>query len=57
MEFKPFECQHLARNYFAAPTSSAYSERLFSEALNFYKQKRNRLLAKTGEKLYFSTTT
>ena len=39
-----------ARKYFSAPSSSMYFAELFPEAGNFYKQKRNRLLLKTGEK-------
>jgi hypothetical protein len=43
----------LARKYLATPSSSVYSERLFSEYGNIYKEKRSRLLPKTGEKILF----
>ena len=53
----PTSCQYCKKKYFAALSSSVYSERFFSEAGNFYEQKRNQLLPETSEKLLFSTTT
>ena len=52
----PYSVQFV-RRHISAPTSFVHSERLFSEVGNLYEQKRNRLLLKTDEKLYFSTTT
>lgn len=43
----------LARKYLATPSSSVYSERLFSEYGNIYEEKRSRLLPRTGEKILF----
>ena len=43
-----------AINYIAALSSYVYSERLFSEIGNLYKEKRNRLLPKIDEKFYYS---
>lgn len=45
--------QKLARVYLCAPSSSVYSERLFSEAGNIHLPKRNRLLPGNGEMLLF----
>ncbi|XP_061704198.1 zinc finger BED domain-containing protein 4-like [Cydia pomonella] len=44
---------HLAKKWLAAPGSSVYSERLFSEAGNIYEKKRNRLLPDRAESLVF----
>ncbi|XP_023230011.1 zinc finger BED domain-containing protein 6-like [Centruroides sculpturatus] len=43
----------LAAKYLSVPASSVYSERIFSEAGNVYKEKRNILLPKNVEKLIF----
>jgi len=43
----------LAKRYLSAPGSSIYSKRLFSEAGNVYKEKRNRILPKNAETLVF----
>ena len=47
---------HLARfprRYLLVLTSSVYYERFFLEDGNLYKQKRNQLISKSGEKLLF----
>lgn len=43
----------LVKKYLSPPSSSVYSERLFSEAGIIYEQKRNRLLPKNAEQLLF----
>jgi hypothetical protein len=43
----------LARKYLGTPSSSVYSERMFSEMGNIYDEKRNRLLPRNSEKLLF----
>jgi len=51
---KPFPIMYkLARRYLAAPASSVYSDRIFSEAGNIYESKRNRLLPDRAENLVF----
>ena len=45
--------KNLFKKYFSAPSSSVYSERLFSEFENVYEEKRSRLLPKNSEKLLF----
>ena len=54
MEQKGFPClKKLARKLLDAPSSSVFSERLFSEYGNIYEDKRNRLLPRNGEQLLF----
>ena len=43
----------LFKKFFSAPSSSVYSERLFSEYGNIYEETGRRLLQKNSEKLLF----
>ncbi|CAB3988085.1 zinc finger BED domain-containing 4-like [Paramuricea clavata] len=45
--------QELARKLLCTPSSSVFSERMYSEYGNIFKEKRSRLLPKNGESLLF----
>ena len=45
--------QELARKLLCTPSSSVFSERMYSEYGNIFEEKRSRLLPKNGEKLLF----
>ena len=48
----PLLCE-FARKLLCTPSSSAFSERMYSEYGNIFEDKRSRLLPKKGEKLLF----
>ena len=45
--------RELSRKLLCTPSSSVFSERMFSEYGNVFEEKRNRLLPRSGEKLLF----
>jgi hypothetical protein len=45
--------QELARKLLCTPSSSVFSERMYSEYGSIFEEKRSRLLPKNGEKLLF----
>ena len=45
--------RELSRKLLSSPSSSVFSERMFSEYGNIFEEKRNRLLPRSGEKLLF----